>query len=204
MGRGNKKAVNRTVKLLGISGSLTQGGRTRAVVELGLRWAKERFPEIETELLDLRGLRIALCDGRSLAEYPDDTKRAIDIIQGAQAYLIGSPVYRGSYTGALKNLLDHTPLEALMGKPVGLVATAATEHHYLAIDQELRTVLAWFNAFVVPGSVYVQNSHFAGDELADERVREHLRQLAESVVVLETRLRDAPVGPPPLAGWKRR
>jgi FMN reductase len=116
---------------------------------------------------------------------------------------MGTPVYRGSYTGALKNLLDHTPLEALMGKPVGLIATGATDHHYLAIDQELRTLLAWFNAFVVPGSVYVQGSHFQGEELTDERVRDHLRQLGESVVLLEARLRDAPMGPPPLAGWKR-
>jgi hypothetical protein len=29
-----------------------------------------------------------------------------------------------------------------MGKPVGLIATGATDHHYLGIDQELRTVLA--------------------------------------------------------------
>ena len=40
--------------------------------------------------------------------------------------LLASPVYRASFTGALKNLLDLTPVEALRAKPVGIVAMGAT------------------------------------------------------------------------------
>ncbi len=58
---------------------------------------------------DLREVRVAFCDGRPLDEYPDDTRRAVDRVQAADACVIGTPVYRGTYTGA-------------------------TDHHYLAID----------------------------------------------------------------------
>jgi len=90
-----------------------------------------------------------------------------------------------------------------MGKVVGLIATGATAHHYLAIDHEFRAVMAWFNAYVVPGSVYVENAHFREQELADERVREHLRQLGEAVVMLAQKLRGVPAEPPPLSAWTR-
>ena len=56
----------------------------------------------------------------------------------ADAVLMASPVYRGSYTGALKNLLDLTPVDALRNKPVGIVAMGATLHHYLGVDGQLR------------------------------------------------------------------
>ena len=89
-------------------------------------------------------MTLSFCDGRPLSEYADDTTKVVERIQAADAYVIGTPMYRGSYTGSLKNLLDHVPVEAFMGKVAGLIATGATDHHYLGIDQELRPVLLPF------------------------------------------------------------
>jgi len=189
--------------LLGISGSLTQGGTTRTVVEYALRAAKERYPEITTAVLDLREFAVSFCDGRPLHEYTDDTPKVVQRVRAADAYVIGTPIYRGSYTGSLKNLLDHVPVEALMGKVAGLIATGATDHHYLSIDHELRPVLTWFNMHLVPGSVYVRSHQLQGNEILDEQVREHLHQLGEAVVALHQRLQGSPMGPPPLSLWGR-
>jgi len=41
--------------------------------------------------------------------------------------LLATPIYRGSLTGALKNLLDHVPVSALRGTPVALVAMGASD-----------------------------------------------------------------------------
>ncbi len=190
--------------LLGISGSLTKGGSTRTVIDYALQAAQEQYPEITTAVLDLRDVAISFCDGRPLPEYTDDTPQVVERIQAADAYVIGSPMYRGSYTGSLKNLLDHVPVEALMGKVAGLIATAATDHHYLGIDQELRPVLMWFNLHLVPGSVYVRSNQLQGKEITDEQVRGHLRQLGEAVVALHQRLQGNPMGPPPLSLWGRK
>ena len=56
--------------------------------------------------------------------------------------ILASPAYRGSFTAALKNLLDHLPIEPLAAKPVGIVAMGATSHHYLGMEWHLRDVLA--------------------------------------------------------------
>lgn len=117
--------------LLGISGSLTKGGSTKIMIDYALQAAKERYPEITTAVLDLREVSLSFCDGHPLHDYPDDTPQVVARIQAADAYVIGTPIYRyrGSYTGALKNLLDHVPVEAMMGKVAGLIATGAIDHH---------------------------------------------------------------------------
>ena len=105
--------------LLGISGSLTAGGSTRTVVDAALAAAQEHTPDITTDVIDLREVTISFCDGRPAEDYPDDTPHVLERISAADAYIIGTPIYRGSYTGALKNLLDHIPVEAFMGKVAG-------------------------------------------------------------------------------------
>ncbi len=191
-------------RLLGISGSLTAGGSTRKIVDATLQAAKTKAPDMTTDVIDLREVKISFCDGRPPEEYPDDTARVLERIQAADAYVIGTPIYRGSYTGALKNLLDHIPVEAFMGKVAGLVGNAYTDHHYLSIDQELKPVLAWFNMHIVPGSVYVRADQMQGGEITDKLVQDHLRQLGEAVIALCLSLKDSPQGPPPLVLWPRK
>ena len=190
--------------LLGISGSLTAGGSTRTVVDAALAAAHAHAPDITTEVIDLRDVTISFCDGRPPADYPDDTPHVLERINAADAYIIGTPIYRGSYTGVLKNLLDHIPVEAFMGKVAGLIGNAYTDHHYLSIDQELKPVLAWFNMHIVPGSVYVRADQMKAGEITDEVVRDHLRQLGEAVISLCHSLKDSPQGPPPLVLWPRK
>ena len=118
----------------------------------------------------------------------------------ADAVLLASPVYRGTFTGALKNLLDHLPVEALAGKPVGIVSMGATQHHYLGIDWHLRDVLAWFGALVAPTSVYLASSDFH-----EGRPSEAAQADLVALVTVLARLREiAPaagqwLGPKPLA-----
>ncbi len=193
-----------SLTLLGISGSLTKGGSTRAVIDAALLAAKTRYPDITTDVLDLRDVTLSFCDGRPLDDYPDDTSKAVARIQAADAYIIGTPIYRGSYTGSLKNLLDHVPVEAMMGKVAGLIVNGATDHHYLSIDQELRPLLMWFNLHLVPGSVYVRGNQMQGTTISDEQAREHVRLLGEAVIDLTQRLTGSLQGPPPLSLWGRR
>ena len=190
--------------LLGISGSLSAGGSTRAIVDAALAAAEAHAPDVTTEVIDLREVSLSFCDGRPVENYLDDTPSVLARIEAADAYVIGTPIYRGSYTGALKNLLDHVPVEAMLGKVVGLAANAYTDHHYLSIDQELRTVLAWFNVHLVPGSAYVRADQMRNGAVTDDLARQHLRQLGEAVVDLCRRLKDGTPGPPPLVLWPRR
>jgi FMN reductase len=99
----------------------------------------------------------------------------------------------------LKNLLDIAPVEALQGKPVGIVAMGGSPHHYLAVDTQLRQVLAWFGALLAPTSVYLTGSDFRDGQLASEAARNDMAALTETLVTLGRRLDSTSLGPPPLA-----
>ncbi len=169
--------------LVAIIGSAARSGRTRRALELAADAAAEALPGLKVDFIDLSELRLSFADGRPADSYGDDTAAVLARIAAGDLFLIGTPIYRGSYTGALKNLLDLIPLESLEGKPVGLVATGATAHHYLAIDAALRPVLAWFNAVLLPGSVYLEGRDYQDGVIA-ERVRDQLEQLGRALTRL--------------------
>ena len=151
------------------------------------------------EILNLAETPIDICDGRPLESYGEGTCEAVVRIAAAAAVLIGAPVYRASYPGVLKNLLDIVPVEALQNKPVGIVAMGGSPHHYLAVDTQLRQVLAWFGALVAPTSVYVTGGDFRDGELTSETARKELVALTDTLMTLARRLDPASLGPMPLA-----
>jgi FMN reductase len=114
--------------------------------------------------------------------------------------LSAAPVYRASFPGVLKNLLDITPVGALQAKPVGIVAMGDSAHHYLAVDTQLRQVLGWFGALVAPTSVYLTGADFRDGQLAAEVARTDLVALVDTLLLLLRRLEPASLGPTPLAG----
>jgi MsuE subfamily FMN reductase len=181
------------VRLLGISGSLGQGSRTSLVIQRVLD-AAAQDPEVETELLEVSRPGLAFCDGRPPDAYGGDTRAVVDTVAAADCYVVGSPMYRGSYTGAFKNLFDLLPNDALRGKAVGLVATGGSDHHFLALEHQMRPLLSFFQAHTVPGAVYAQNAHFTGDGLAED-LREGCRRLAAEVVRLARALSPGQAGP---------
>jgi MsuE subfamily FMN reductase len=176
------------MKLLGLSGSPTKRSKTLLAVEKAIEYAKRWDPAIMTEIINIRAMDIQFCDGRDPSLYEGDTKTLIDKILSSDALIIGTPMYRGSYTGILKNVFDIIPNNALFGKCVGIIATGASDHHYLATEHEIKPLLGYFHAHVIPGSVYANNDHYSDQALVDEGILVRLNDLAQSVVELSKRI----------------
>jgi FMN reductase len=185
---------------LAVVGAVTPPGRLNAAVATAVEMAAAR-PGVRASILNLADHRVSFADGRALDLFTDDTAAVVTRVSEADVVLLASPVYRGTFTGALKNLLDLVPVETLRGKPVGIVAMGATLHHYLGVDWHLRAVLAWFGALVAPTSVYLEPVHFREGSLADESARRVLAELVDALLALRTGL-PGPLGPPPLAAGR--
>ena len=185
--------------LLAIHGTVTRPGRLYQAIQAALSGLHASdSPVVDT--LHLGDHRISFADGRPLSGYDDDTQAVVERVVAADMYLIATPVFRASFTGALKNLLDHVPVEGLQGKACGLIGMGATDHHYLSIDAQLRPVMAWFGAHVAPGMVYLQSRHFQDGQLNDSQAIADLQSLARSVVALHHAVQqDGLAGPAPLA-----
>ena len=150
------------------------------------------------DLLDLAEVDLPFADGRAPEEAGGDLPATLGRIQAAPSVLLATPVYRGSCTGALKNLLDLTPVEALEGKPVALLAMGATQHHFLGPDRHLRDVLAFFGAHVTPVAGYLTSSDFQ-DGVPGERAAAEVDALLAGLLELARTLPEPPgVGVRPL------
>lgn len=180
------------IDLLGIAGSNSAASRTRTAVAVALEAVEEADfdgVDADTDLLHLAEYDLDAADGRTLDEYEGDTAAALERIVDSDAYVVGTPVYRASYSGALKNLLDMVPrgewqadVAPFADSAVGLVATGATDHHYLTVDEQLRPLMGFFGAHAVGGSVYASDDQFEDGRLVDEQVRDRLETLGLATV----------------------
>ncbi len=185
-------------RFLMLIGAATPPGRLAAAMAFTAQALRDDAAGLDIDVMNLAETSIDTCDGRLLDRYSADTRRAVDRIAGAMAVLIAAPVYRASFPGVLKNLLDIAPVEALQGKPVGIVAMGGSAHHYLAVDTQLRQVLGWFGALVAPTGAYLTGADFRDGQLIPGPASADLVALAQTLLTLQ-RLDPASLGPKPLA-----
>jgi FMN reductase len=165
--------------LVCVNGSAS-GGSTTVLAGAFAEAARLQGRSVRT--LDLRE-GVAWCDGRAPADYEGATRDAIDAIEDSRACVLVTPVYRGAYSGRLKNFLDLLPVGALAGKPVALAASGGNRDHRLSLDFALRPVVAQFGAWTLPETVYAVPGDFTDGAVGDtlrERVAAAVSRLWEA------------------------
>lgn len=169
------------LKLLGISGTLI-GTKTLSLVQNVVDHAAALDPELSVEVLDLKSYALEFCDGRPLLQYNEDTKHVVETILAADCFVIGTPIFQASLTGALKNLFDLLPVDAFRNKVIGFVGTGGTYQHFLVIENQLKPIAGYFRAYTAPDYVYAHRDHFDdNNEISDSGVQERIRQLAVQI-----------------------
>jgi FMN reductase len=123
--------------VLSVSGSPSATSRTNRL----LRHLDRRLTAHGHEVipLDVRALPAEALLGADF-RHPA-VVRVTDLFARADGVVVGTPVYKASYSGVLKALLDLLPQHALAGKTVLPLATGGSTAHVLAIDYALRPVL---------------------------------------------------------------
>ncbi|EOR27147.1 NAD(P)H-dependent oxidoreductase [Cytobacillus oceanisediminis] len=173
------------MKLVGISGSLI-GSKTAKAVNEVLVAAKSLDPAIQVELIDLREYEMEFVNGAPLSYYNDDTIKIVNTILGADALVIGTPVYQASITGVLKNLFDHLPVDAFKSKVTGMVITGGTDKHFLVMEYQLKPILTYFKGLVTVQNVFVHNDYFDDEnEITDLDAKKRMAKLAEEIIYLK-------------------
>ena len=106
-----------------ISGSPRSQSVTRRVARYLHRWLQQNT-EHETGLLDLREWELPALQTvfSSVENTPESFRPLAQRIFEADAFILVSPEYNGSYSPALKNLLDHFPKQH--HKPFGVVTAS--------------------------------------------------------------------------------
>ncbi|MCJ2076317.1 NAD(P)H-dependent oxidoreductase, partial [Methylobacterium sp. E-016] len=120
-------------KLVGFSANLQRPSKTRALVE-AVAEAATVDGGLDLRLFDLvdAGTGLGAAWSRDALSLP--ARRVIEAIEGADALVVGSPVYKGSFTGLFKHVFDLIDPAALANKPVAIVATGGGARHALVVE----------------------------------------------------------------------
>ncbi|CEI82529.1 NAD(P)H-dependent FMN reductase [Oceanobacillus oncorhynchi subsp. incaldanensis] len=78
-------------------------------------------------------------------------------LEAADGVIVGSPVYKASYSGILKSLFDLMPQDVLRGTVSLPVMTGGSLSHLLALDYALKPLLATLKSQPLKG-LYFQDS----------------------------------------------
>jgi NAD(P)H-dependent FMN reductase len=167
-------------RVAGLAGSLREG----SVSSAGLRTALEAAGEAgaSTDLVDLRDLDLPLFDPE--APDPPGAVELRDRVGAADAVILATPMYHGSFSSPLKTALDHCGFEEFEGKTVGLLCASGGRFPITALDH-LRSVCRALDAWVLPTQAAIPGSHDALDDegrLADGGIRERVRGLGKRTV----------------------
>ncbi|MFJ6414232.1 NADPH-dependent FMN reductase [Terribacillus saccharophilus] len=79
------------------------------------------------------------------------------LIQDAKGVIIGSPIYKGAYSGVLKTLIDLLPQDVLKHKPVLPLMTGGSAAHLLALEYTFKPLLASLKAHNLKGLYFIDS-----------------------------------------------
>ncbi|MFT3974121.1 MAG: FMN reductase [Amaricoccus sp.] len=160
-------------KIVGLSGSLSRPSRTRVLVEAAVQRAAERYSR-EPLVIELSAIAGSLGSAARVSDLDATAQAAVAELLDADALVLASPVYKGSYGGLFKHLLDLLDPLALVGKPVLLGATGGGARHALVIEHQLRPLLGFFEAQTLATGVYASDADFRDGALVSEALLERL------------------------------
>src|SRR5699024_8329646 len=157
------------MKIVILSGSIV-GNKTRTAMEYIEKAGIDKNPDKEVTALDLADYDLQFSDGRPYHEYDGATRYVTATIMDAAAISIGSPISRASITVTLKNIFDLLPVNAFMDKVVSMFVTAGSAKHYLVIEQQLKPILSYMKAHIVPTYVFMEEEDFLKKEIVNDDI----------------------------------
>ena len=184
------------LRIVAVSGSLHRPSSTPALVAALAEAVAQRI-DAAIEVVELAEVGPHLAGALERSALPREAERAIATIEAADLLVVGSPVYRASFTGLFKHLFDFVDQRALIDTPVLLAATGGSHRHALTIEHQLRPLFAFFQALTLPVGVYAASDEFEAGQVRCAQVLERIESAADRALPY-LRQRPAPVRP---AAW---
>ncbi|MEX5542092.1 NADPH-dependent FMN reductase [Pseudomonas poae] len=161
-----------------LGGSPSQRSRSGVLLEKTRQWLQDKGVEVVS-------YQVRDFPAEDLLHARFDSPKVVDLLQqvaNADGLVIATPVYKASFSGALKTVLDLMPERALAHKVVLPMATGGSIAHMLAVDYALKPVLSALKAQELLHGIFAEDSQIAYGEGSAQ---------AQLVPVLEARLREA-------------
>ena len=146
--------------VVSVGGSPSTRSRSGVLLERSRQWLQDRGVEVVTfqvREFPAEDLLHARFDSPQVRHFQD-------LVAQADGLVVSTPVYKASFAGALKTLLDLLPERALEHKVVLPIATGGSIAHMLAVDYALKPVLSALKAQETLQGIFADDSQIAYGE----------------------------------------
>ncbi|WP_111895363.1 FMN reductase [Acinetobacter sp. MB5] len=153
---------NQILKIVVVSGGLGAMSKTEKLVTT---IAEEISKHVAVDLQIVKFSEIGRFVGQAMYrnELPEQVEASLQAIENADALIIGTPVYRASFSGLFKHFFDFVEQYSLVNVPVFLAATGGSEKHALVIEHQLRPLFSFFQTYTLPLGIYATDKDFNSD-----------------------------------------
>jgi chromate reductase len=186
-------------KILCFAGSLRKDSLNKKLVKIAMSGAEKAGADVT--YLDLADLPMPIYDGDLENEkgIPENGKKLKELMKAHQGFLIASPEYNSSISGALKNAIDWASrpepgegqLEAYRGKVAGIMAASPGALGGLRGLVSVRSILQNIYVMVVPEQVAIikANDAFEDDgSLKDKKQQSSVENIGKRVAEILVKL----------------
>jgi len=142
----------------------------------------ERGQVVEIETVELREYARELTNHLLTGFAAGRLAELIERVRAADALIVVSPIFSGSYSGLFKTFFDVLEPGVLAGKPVLIGATGGTARHSLALEYALRPLFSYLRSVVVPTAVFAAPEDWGSDAQLSDRVDRAAAELADLVL----------------------
>ncbi|MBC3349748.1 NADPH-dependent FMN reductase [Pseudomonas sp. SWRI196] len=146
--------------VVSLGGSPSRRSRSGVLLERSKRWLQQQRVEVVS-------YQIRDFPAEDLLHARFGSPMVVDLleqIEHADGLLIATPVYKASFSGALKTVLDLLPERALAHKVVLPMATGGSIAHMLAVDYALKPVLSALKAEEMLHGIFAEDNQIAYGE----------------------------------------
>ncbi len=178
---------NMTIKILGVGSSMREGSFGTRTLKTVLDAAGKH--EAKTRLLDLRNIRMPMFNPDISNEYDEQMKKVIENVSWADAFVLASPDYHGSMSGAMKNFLDFY-WEEFAGKTFGYICSSHEKG--LTVMDQMRTAVRQCYGWSLPYGVSINGEQDFDEkgEIVDSLLVKRLIILARDLLVYGKLIRE--------------
>lgn len=156
-----------------MAGSLRQGSYSTQALRIALENAQRYGAQVRLLELSKANLPMYLSG--------DSGVEVAEAVGWADSFVLASPDYHGSMSGALKNFLDHF-YEEFAGKVFGYIV--ASHEKGLTVMDQMRTAVRQCYGWSLPYGVSIYGEQdFANGKMVNARIEHRLKMMARDLVV---------------------